>query len=486
MRRLYRKRTRIEPDTRREAIAMTKPSVPCPPRLRATRTGAAVLALAAPAALAQGTPQQVVRGPVATYWVTASTTSGLGAMGAGGSGMGAMLGMLTGRGGGPTRSLDLRLGSTQAAAGPPQAAHLIPPGMAMGAQLPLLTPEPAKAAPPREEREERELPQGVERPKGRMLIFWGCGERAGPGQPLIIDFSKVAAGQQVPNLVSRPLRLPRGPAYGSSRTFGTWPNERDSQPVPPQASLLGEHQIKGNYSPDIRFSVERNDFMPPVDLAQAKTASEAQQLSWKPVTGATGYFMSAFGAGAGAGGDAVDMVFWTSSAVQEMGGSLMDHVPPPEVARLIRERIVLPPDRTDCTVPAEVTRAMPMGMLNFIAYGEEMNFANPPRPSDPKVPWDIQWAVKVRLKSTSMVPLGEGMAGMMGGGGGRTRGATTPAAPAPARAGDAAPAPAAGTSPAADGGGQPPSQGSTIPSLPGNASEAVDQGVRVLRGLFGR
>jgi hypothetical protein len=250
--------------------------------------------------------------------------------------------------------------------------------------------------------------------------------------------------------------------------------------------LLGEHQIKGNYSPDIRFSVERNDFMPPVDLAQAKTASEAQQLSWKPVTGATGYFMSAFGAGAGAGGDAVDMVFWTSSAVQEMGGSLMDHVPPPEVARLIRERIVLPPDRTDCTVPAEVTRAMPMGMLNFIAYGEEMNFANPPRPSDPKVPWDIQWAVKVRLKSTSMVPLGEGMAGMMGGGGGRTRGATTPAAPAPARAGDAAPAPAAGTSPAADGGGQPPSQGSTIPSLPGNASEAVDQGVRVLRGLFGR
>ncbi len=452
--------------------------------LRATRAGATILAVAAPAAIAQGTPQQVVRGPVATYWVTADTTSGLGAMGAGGGGMGAMLGMLTGRGAGPTRTLDLRLGSSQSASGAPQAAHLIPPGMAMGAQLLLLTPEPAKATPPaREEREERELPEGVERPKGRMLIFWGCGERAGPGQPVIIDFSKVAAGQQVPNLVSRSLRLPRGPAFGSNRTFGAWPNERDGQPVPAQASLVGEHQVKGNYSPDIRFNVERHDFMPAVELAQAKTASSAQQLTWKPVTGATGYFMSAFGAGAGAGGDAVDMVIWTSSAVQEMGGSLMGHVPPAEVARLVRERVVLPPDRAECTVPAEVMRAMPMGMMNFIAYGDELNLAHPPRPSDPKIPWDIQWAVKVRLKSTTMVPLGEGMAGMMGGSGRSGRSGGAASAPP---ASDTAPPPAAGSTPPAEGSAPPTSQGPAIPGLPGSAGEAVDQGVRVLRGLFGR
>ena len=77
----------------------------------AARAGAALIAVAAPAAIAQGTAQQVVRGPVATYWVTADTTSGLGAMGAmgGGGGLGAMLGALAGRPGGPVRSLDLRL-----------------------------------------------------------------------------------------------------------------------------------------------------------------------------------------------------------------------------------------------------------------------------------------------------------------------------------------------------------------------------------------
>ena len=448
----------------------------------AARAGAALIAVAAPAAIAQGTAQQVVRGPVATYWVTADTTSGLGAMGAigGGGGLGAMLDALAGRPGGPVRSLDLRLGSTQAPGDPPQAAHLIPQGMAMGAQLPLVTPEPARAPAP--QREERELPQGMERPKGRMLIFWGCGEQAGPGQPVVIDFSKVMAGQPVPNLVSRNLRVPRGPAFGASRGYGAWPNERDRQTVPPQASLLGEHQVKGNYSPDIRFVVERHDFMPPVELAQAKTPGAAQQLTWKPVGGATGYFMSAFGAG-GDGGEGIDMVMWTSSAVQEMGGALMDHVPPGEVARMIRERVVLPPDRTECTVPAEVVRAMPMGMLNFIAYGDELNLAHPPRPQDPKVPWDIQWAVKLRLKSTSMTPLGEGMAGLMGGGG-RSRG-TAAAPPAPAGTAPAADAPSAGAPPA-DGGTPPAAQGTTIPGLPGAAGEAVDQGVRVLRGLFGR
>ena len=39
------------------------------------------------------------------------------------------------------------------------------------------------------------MPQGYEKPKGRMLIYWGCGEHVGAGQPTVIDFSKLAAGQ---------------------------------------------------------------------------------------------------------------------------------------------------------------------------------------------------------------------------------------------------------------------------------------------------
>ena len=45
-------------------------------------------------------------------------------------------------------------------------------------------------------------------------------------------------------------------------------------------------------------------------------------------------------------------------------------------------------------------------MVNGIAYGEELNLAQPPRPADPKIAWEPVWAVKVRVKSTGMTPLG--------------------------------------------------------------------------------
>lgn len=450
-----------------QAAPRTSPLLPLRP-LAGPALAATLLAAQAPA-LAQ--TQQVVRGPVATYWVTADTVAGLGAMAAGG-GLGSMLGMLAGRTPGPVRTLDLRLGSTLSPNGAPEAAHLIPPGMAMGPQLPLVTPTPA--APVQPERGERQLPEGMQEPKGRLLVFWGCGDKVGPGQPVILDFSKIGSGQPMPNLVSRAVRAPRGPSFGTSRTYGGWPNERDKQAVPSTGSLRGEHQVKGSYSPDIRFVVEQQDWLAPVELALARSPAGSSPASWKAIAGATGYFMSAFGAGS-ADGATTDVVMWTSSAVQETGGALVDHVPPGEVARLIRERVVMPPDRTECTVPAEVLKAMPAGIVNFVAYGDELNVSHPPRPQDPKVPWDIQWSVKLRLKSSAMQPLGEGMAGMMNaGGGGR----------APASA------PAAGSTPPADAGAPPPSSQAPAPGAPTSPTDAVQQGVqegvRVLRGLFNR
>ena len=460
------------------AMAVTCPSLPRPHRrsAQARRTGpAAILLLSAAGAVCaqQATPQQIVRGPVATYWMTADTSSGIGAMT--GGGMSAMLGMLAGRAPAAQRTLDLRLGSSQSPSAAPQAAHAIPPGMQMGESLPLVSPEPSRPAPV--EPEERTLPQGMEQPKGRMLIFWGCGETAGPGQPVIIDFSRIGPGQPMPNLVSRAVRGPRPPGPGTNRSFGSWPNPRDPRPVPAQASLRGAHEVRGNYSPDIRFTIDRHDFMPAVELTAAeRSGGGAQPLRWATVTGATGYFLAAFGAGTESAGGGTDIVMWTSSAVQEMGGSMTDHIAPAEVARLIRERVVLPPDRTECTVPSEVIRAMPMGMLSFSAYGDELNLAHPPRPQDPKQPWDIQWTVKLRMKSTTSMPLGEGMAGLGSGGPPSSRAASREA-----------PAPAA---PPADPGTASAPAAPASPSSPPAANEAIEQGVRegvrVLRGLFGR
>jgi hypothetical protein len=64
----------------------------------------------------------------------------------------------------------------------------------------------------------------------------------------------------------------------------------------------------------------------------------------------------------------------------------------------------MPPSQTSCIVPSEVTQIAPMGMLSMIAYGDELNVSNPPKPA--KGPWNIDYAVKLRLKSTGMIMIG--------------------------------------------------------------------------------
>ena len=45
-------------------------------------------------------------------------------------------------------------------------------------------------------------------------------------------------------------------------------------------------------------------------------------------------------------------------------------------------------------------------MLRLIGYGNELNLAHPPRPTDPKLPWNPQWAVKLRVKTVAQSMLG--------------------------------------------------------------------------------
>jgi hypothetical protein len=402
-------------------------------------TAAVLLALPA-VAIAQ---QQVVKPPIANYWVSVDTSAGMGMPGMGGMG-GFMAGVMGGQGQ-SGRKIVLQLGSQRPSADGPRADHLIPAGMSMGPSLPLLTPQRAPV-----EREPGGMPEGMEQPKGRMLIYWGCGENARAGQPVIIDFAKLAQGQAPSNMVSRRVSIPNSPSPSRAKTYGDWPNQQDSKAIPASASLKGDHQIKGNYSPDIQFALgEGQDFMDRVELSTAARGAGAVNVTWNSVGTATGYFATVFGS------DGTDTVMWSSSDVQEMGGMLMNFVPPAEVARLIREKIVLAPSVTECTVPAEVvTRAGGSPFMNFIAYGPEANFAQPPRPQDPKQPWEPLWAVKVRFKSTASTLLGDA-------GGGRR--------------------PARTQAPASDSGGEQSAEPAQKPAV-----DPVKEGVNILRGIFGR
>lgn len=356
--------------------------------------------------------EQKVTGPVATYWMSAATSSGMGLGAMGGAGgkpsMGDMMRMMRG-GNQAQHSLMLQLGSSQSSADP-RADHT--PGTL--APLPLVTPRAVAAQPVPEESVE-DQPAMPQRPKGRMLLFWGCGDHAGPGQPYVIDFSKIGTNQPMPHFPFVPVHHQNPPSPGRFATYGEWPNSK-SRDLPP-ASLAGDHLVHGSYSPDIRFALPPGrDYLAPLVMdTSARTPAGATLLAWQPVNGATGYFATMMGASANGGGDAT-IVMWSSSALETFaGGGLMDYLAPAEVRRLIGQKVVMPPGQTKCAIPAEVTAAAPMGMLSMIAYGEEADFANPPRPLDPHLPWNISWTVKVRYKSTAGAMLGMPAMGARGG-----------------------------------------------------------------------
>jgi len=354
----------------------------------------AAVAAGAVAAFAQQPrpPQQQVVPPKTVYWMSAATQSGFGLGEGAAPSPGQMMRMALG-GGSAIRTLGLVLGSRLPPQGPPVAQHLIPPGMMMGESLPLRSPpsgRPEPGLPPDED---------FERPKGRLLLFWGCGETARPGQPLVFDFAKTAAGEVPQGLFAgERVRVARPPAPPAWPTVGRWPHaERGGiRSIPARASLVGAHRITGNYTPEISFSLQQ-DWMAPLVLRQARLPSGALALSWNAVPGATGHFAQLLG-GAAEGREAT-VVFWSSSEVQTFISALSDYVAPAEAARLVQRRQLMPPAQTSCTVPKEVMAAVQGGLVALAAHGPEVNINHPPRPADPNRPWVQDWAVKARFVS---------------------------------------------------------------------------------------
>jgi hypothetical protein len=340
---------------------------------------------------------QQAASPIARYDMDVGTVTGLAAMG---SGMGAGLSMMFGGGGTKqAHELVLRLGSANAAAdGKPRADHFMPAVAKLGASVPLLSPKPGASR----SEDPEELPRDFQRPKGRLLIYWGCGAKAAPGQPVVIDFARLTAGQVPPDLFAGAIAFDRSVTVGNSKTYGEWPNAETRKLLSADSSLLGEHRIAGNYSPEIKFALAQ-DFMPAITGKSSPLAGGATQISWNNVANATGYYAWVMTAKANSKGEFQDMVWWSSSASRQFGGALWDWIAPAQVARLIEQKVVMPPSQTSCTVPAEVTQAGgEFALGNLYAYGPEANFAYPPRPANAKTPWKPQWTARVRYRSNSM------------------------------------------------------------------------------------
>lgn len=341
------------------------------------------LAIAGTAAVAQTAPKPKIE---AVYWLSAETVSG----------------MATGQPTGVEKNLSLQLGSVRSNSAP-SAEHLPPQGLRAGDRLPLVSP---KGGPPRSDSTPDFRPGTPDKPKGRIELYWGCGETAPAGQPVVIDLATMKPGAASPFGAIPNVRAMVPPSAGRHATYGEWPGGKNGTRVPRAGSLTGDHVVQGNYSPEMRFAVAAgNDFLAPLAPRSAELASGAVKVSWPVLANARGYIMTVTGARADG-----TIVMWTSSAVRMPGMALPDYLEQSDIARLVQQRILLAPEATECAVPSAVGKASESSMLMMTAYGPEANYGSPREAP-------AGWSVKLRTKATHMGMLGVDLSSLMAGGG---------------------------------------------------------------------
>jgi hypothetical protein len=382
--------------------------------MRVTALAAALLISATGFALAQD--QQQVIPPRTVYWMDVQTMGGIAAMGAVDP-----MQMAFGGGGQPVAFVDLEIASQDAPRrGAVEARHTLPAGAQVRDDLRL---EPLGPDTPYEPGEDH---QTMEQPRGRLILFFGCAENAPRGQPIIIDFSRIAAGQMPAGLESRirPTRNPTRPGqFGwPSTAYGPVEDRGSARMLPAGASLVGGHTVRSSFANDITFNLTAaHDVLAPMAFSRnEQNPSGSVALQWGADPRSTGYALMAFGQGERDD----DMVFWTSSSVQSWDIGVDGYLAPDEVARLVREGVLLAPSTTQCTVPVEAARALGVGaggdrgaMLIAMAFGPQTYLIDPPRPTDPRTPWRQNWAVQVRLSASTMEMLGQSFSASMGAGG---------------------------------------------------------------------
>jgi hypothetical protein len=380
--------------------------------------------------------QQVVKQPKMVLWMDASTGTMAGMPDMDMPGVGGLMGMMGGFGGkGNADAKTTSKGYYGAARGfgisPPrildiafwnslkpgiEVSQRVPSGLKLGEKLPLLPILPEKVTQSGPGEDYKPDDKEREKPKGRLLFYWGCSPTVRAGQPRIVDLSKITVeNAQVMGLAFSGRYAPdRGARVASG--YDVFPNERDQRSVPKGGSLVGEHQLSGDSVPEtFKFTLgAAQDIMPPIELQSQGNPTESVALSWASVPNAKGYFLHAMG------GQGEDMIFWASSDVPDTGFGMFDFLPNGTIDKWIKEKVLLAPSVTQCAVPkgifgpkegaASKGREEGGAMLRMIAYGGEHSFAYPPRPTDVKVAWEQEWAVRLRLKTQTMAMLGQSMA----------------------------------------------------------------------------
>ena len=312
-----------------------------------------------------------------------------------------------------------------------EAADQIPGGLKLGKSLTLIPIDPTK-------------PTQGSTPPGRIpdvtvkiTEYWGCGASVRKGQPKVASFTIKGGNKSIdPN---NPMGSMQGVDFQQSGSLSKtipvqdrdidlkpgwvyWPNRKHGKQVPNGARLAGDHRITGDGIPaSMQFQVQETaDFMPKLALRTQGEMTDAIGLSWPTVERARGYHITGMHMQV-LGENSYAMTLWSSAEVPGAGQDLHTNLSAGQLDKWLKQKVLLPASATSCTIPKGIFAgtsmmqgeqgAMP-GMLNMTAYGPESWITYPPKPADPKLPWNPEWSVRLRARSSASAILGLDFGGM--------------------------------------------------------------------------
>lgn len=224
----------------------------------------------------------------------------------------------------------------------------------------------------------------------KLLLYWGCGDRVRAGQPRQLDMTTASSDSPATGLKGRAI-VEASPDPDSG--VAIWPNSASRAMVPKEASLVGRHALSGDNIPaNMQFDLKaKQDFMPALVINVNGIKGSATTLNWSRIATAQGYFLMATAK------NNREIIIWTSSEQPEPGWGLMDYANNTNLAQWKRDKIVLAPNQTSCSIPAGIFSQTGGAMLNGIAYGEETHISSR----------SANWNARIRVKSATMQPFDE-------------------------------------------------------------------------------
>ena len=312
-----------------------------------------------------------------------------------------------------------------------EAADQIPGGLKLGKSLTLIPIDPTKPT-------QGSTPPGkIPDVTVKITEYWGCGASVRKGQPKVASFTIKGGNKSIdPN---NPMGSMQGVDFQQSGSLSKtipvqdrdidlkpgwvyWPNRKHGKQVPNGARLAGDHRITGDGIPaSMQFQVQETaDFMPKLALRTQGEMTDAIGLSWPTVERARGYHITGMHMQV-LGENSYAMTLWSSAEVPGAGQDLHTNLRAGQLDKWLKQKVLLASTATSCTIPkgifagtsnVEGQQATMPGMLSMTAYGPESWITYPPKPADPKLPWNPEWSVRLRARSSASAILGLDFGGM--------------------------------------------------------------------------